>query len=172
MFRISKTVSKDALSSMKLAFRVLLFASVFSLSSCKYNAAKILANPEADYLIKVKSEACLGTCPVYSIQLNAKRELSFQGANYCAFQGDTTLSISEEDYQNLKNQLLSKGFFALDSVYDNPDLMDGINYTIELSDPQFKFETHRVRTRADSPRNFNEIKKHIGMLLRSYGLLK
>jgi hypothetical protein len=172
MCKNNKIVSKDARNKMRLAIQLLLFSGVFILTSCNYKAVKILAKPGADFLMKVKSEACLGTCPVYNMQLNAERELSFRGGINCAFQGDTALYIKEEDYQNLKSNLLANGFFAMDSVYDDPDFMDGINYSIEVSDPESKYASHRVRTRTGAPEGFKVIKRQIGIILRSYGLLK
>lgn len=147
---------------------------IFSLgiSSCKYNAASLLENSEVDYILRAESEACYGTCPVYTLDINAKRNLSFQGARYCAFQGDTVLKLKEEDYLMLKNTLLESGFFAMDTVYDNPDMMDAPSYSISVSDPLDKFEPHSVRGRVDTPEAFDRLKKSINKLLVDYGLLK
>jgi len=156
---------------MKLKLKlIILLALCLSLTACKYNAAKVLVKPEANFILEAKSDACFGTCPVYSLRINEKRELSFKGGNFCAFQGDTVVKIGNDDYLKLKNDLVTKGFFALDSVY--LDMMDAPNYSILVSDPQDKFTTQKVRGRVDSPEGFRDLKREIGELLVKYRLLK
>jgi hypothetical protein len=133
--------------------------------------AEILAKQDSNYILEVNSDVCLGTCAVYSLRLNEKRELKFKGEQFCAFEGDTLLTISEKDYLRFKGLLVTQGFFAMDSVYDNPDMMDAPNYIIKVSDPENNFETHRVRARFDVPENFRSLKKEIVELLVKHDLL-
>ncbi len=145
---------------------------IFSLQACKYNAAKVLAKPEVNYILEAESGACLGTCPIYSLRINENLEMQFTGDRFCAFQGDTVLKISGSDYVALKQELLAQGFFDMDTVYDNPDLMDAPNYSIKVLDPQEKFDTHKVRARVGAPESFRSLKSHLTSLLVKYGLLR
>jgi len=155
---------------LKYSLQIVIALSL-SLGACKYNAAETLAKVETNYILEAESDACLGTCAVYSLKINEKRNLLFKGERFCAFQGDTVLNISNADYLKLKGQIVMQGFFAMDSVYDNPDMMDAPNYIIKVSDPQNRFETHQVRARVGAPESFRDLKREIGELLVKYGLL-
>ena len=156
-----------------MQYRIIIaIALSLSLHACKYNAAKTLTKLEANYILEVQSDPCLGTCAVYSLRINEKREMQFKGERFCAFQGDTVLTISNSDYLKLKGELVRQGLFSMDSVYDDPDMMDAPNYMIAVSDPLNKFETHQVRARVGAPESFRNLKKEIGVLLVKYGLLR
>lgn len=157
---------------MKFRFELFLLILSLNFTACKYNAAEILTEPEATYILEVESGACFGQCATYTFKLGEDRNLFFSGGRNCAFLGDTTVEISREDYFNLKEALISKGFFKMDSVYDYEEMMDIPNYIISVSDPRGKFKTHRVRGRVEYPDEFGEIKREIGSLLQAYGLLK
>tara|TARA_R110002050_G_scaffold268513_1_gene410614 strand:+ start:1179 stop:1658 length:480 start_codon:yes stop_codon:yes gene_type:complete len=157
---------------MKLKFNLLVLAALsLSFTACKYNAAKILARPNANYILEVESGACYGTCPIYTFKLNENRKLDFKGGRHCAFEGDTSIAISAEDYQKLKETLINKGFFGMDSVYDYEEMMDVPNYIISVSDPKDKFKTQRVRGRVEYPDEFGDLKTDITDLLVKYGML-
>ena len=157
---------------MKLKFNLLVLAALsFSFTACKYNAVQVLTKADANYILEVESGACYGTCPIYTFKLDENRNLDFKGGRHCAFEGDTTLAISAEDYQKLKESLIKKGFFGMDSVYDYEDMMDVPNYIISVSDPKGKFKTQRVRGRVEYPDEFGDLKTEIGELLVKYGML-
>jgi hypothetical protein len=157
---------------MKLKFKLLvLVAFSLSFTACKYNTVQLLAKADANYILEVESGACYGTCPTYTFRLDENRNLEFKAGRHCAIEGDTTLAISEEDYQKLKESLINKGFFGMDSVYDYEEMMDVPNYIISVIDPKDKFKTQRVRGRVEYPDEYGDLKTEIGELLVKYGML-
>jgi hypothetical protein len=81
--------------------------------------AQVEAIP-ADLVIKLERTACFGRCPVYSVTLDAKGNVVFEGTQFVAAHGRHTDSIPASSIAALLATARRIGFFDLSDSYRAP----------------------------------------------------
>jgi hypothetical protein len=68
-----------------------------------------------DFLLTLERTPCLGTCPVYTVTVNAKGEVFFSG--WYPNKGCAAATIAAADVASLASRVSAMGFFNLKSQY-------------------------------------------------------
>lgn len=67
--------------------------------------------------IKLERGGCLGTCPVYSVELRGSGEIRFEGQKFVTVPGSHRDTLRREDLEDLVEQFQDAEFFSLKSSY-------------------------------------------------------
>tara|TARA_S200000501_G_scaffold356551_1_gene379373 strand:+ start:61 stop:513 length:453 start_codon:yes stop_codon:yes gene_type:complete len=87
---------------MKKLIQTLLLLLIIFTNSCGnriYNSP-MKANK---FLIKIEKSGCYGTCPVYKINLNKKRTVTYQGIRFTKHEGEYKWKLNRKDYKLIKS---------------------------------------------------------------------
>lgn len=97
-----------------MKYYFLLFLFFFS-GSCK-SSQNI---PTEDWLV-MKRTACLGTCPVYEVKIDAAGNVVYKGVEYVPYIGEKKFKLTQEDLQQLQQMVRKADLFKYkDKYYDN-----------------------------------------------------
>src|SRR5688572_19820074 len=117
----------------------------------------------ADLVIKLERTACFGTCPVYSVTIDAKGHVVFEGTQFVAAQGQHTDSIPASSVAALLATARRIGFFELQD-----------SYRAAISDLPTTFvtitadgRTKRVENYFGGPQGLRELEKQIDATART-----
>jgi len=67
---------------------------------------------------------CFGMCPVFNSKIFIDGTVEYEGINFVDNMGKFTGKLSQINLDSLKSKLLEISYFQLDSIYDNPNVMD------------------------------------------------
>jgi hypothetical protein len=80
-------------------------------------------NPPHDYanaLITLQRTACFGRCPDYSLQIDGKGKVMYQGNQFVAVKGAQTSQIEAQTVQALVDEFFKIDYFALQDTFTEP----------------------------------------------------
>lgn len=154
--------------------KVLAGVGVFLLfSACAGSKSERYIQSEgANFNVRLERGACYGECPVYNMDITTVKEgngagravLIFEGIRFVAHEGSMVVAdLLPVEIDSLKMLLTDGGFFALDSVYDNPGITDLPTTRVEVSWGEDLTQKKAVVGRYDTPREFNQL---VGFLER------
>jgi hypothetical protein len=97
----------------------------------------LFATPTSDITIRHIANGCFGTCPVFTLILEADNgsgdgKVSFDGLYYTCILGPATGTISRKKVDALVGEVREIGFFEMDGRYE-PDVTDGPEYVTVIS---------------------------------------
>src|SRR5579862_7330636 len=82
--------------------------------------------------IRLKREACLGSCPVYDLEIRGDGKVEYNGKSDVAVLGTHEGAISHKDLEILVDSFRKADFFSLDPKYSRNDISDGSSITMSL----------------------------------------
>jgi hypothetical protein len=95
-----------------------------------------------DTEITLKRTACFGTCPIYSLHVDADGHVQFDGENYVSHKGKNTGQTTVAHVRQLLQQFAALNFFALRDQYgrmgdcsvyatDNPSVIITLQFAVK-----------------------------------------
>lgn len=116
---------------------------------------------QESFLVKQKATPCFGECPVYELTIYEDGRLSYHGKNFVEFKGHYTAQLSDDKIREIKRRIEKSGFFNFEEEYDNPNITDlpSIITTVQLNG-----ETHRVKSRYETPDEVRRFHKFIQLI--------
>ena len=146
---------------MRTIFRLAAFVAFVAVS-----ALGAVAQQEpipADLLIKMERTQCFGSCPVYTVTIDAKGQVVFEGTQFVATQGQQTDTVPTSSVAALLATARRIGFFELQDAYRAP-----------ISDLPTTFvtvtangRTKRVEDYFGAPPGLKELEKQIDATART-----
>lgn len=99
--------------------------------------AKELIEKETNTLLTLNKTNCLGDCPVYSMSIDKKGNVTFNGKQYVVEKGVKEFTLTDKELTTL-NEYLAKDFSSFKEMYDNPKVMDLPSTFITCNDKQIQ----------------------------------
>ena len=104
--------------------------------------------PKKESIIFLKKNPCLGTCPVYSIEIFSSGESIYQGIKFVENIGKSEFKVSESDIRKILDFAKEINFENIDTTYNrmiqdipsviirikNKKIQNNINSTIHLKE--------------------------------------
>ncbi|AUC14303.1 hypothetical protein BTO06_03720 [Tenacibaculum sp. SZ-18] len=87
------------------------------------NAEKFIAR-EKNTLLSIIKTPCMGDCPTYSVFIDKKGNVSYEGKEFVLEKGTKAFKLSEKELTTITSLLNKKNFSSYKDVYDNPQIMD------------------------------------------------
>jgi hypothetical protein len=75
--------------------------------------------------LDLRRTACFGSCPIYSIKINGRGFVTYEGRGWVKETGVHTSRISTVEVRRLVEQFISKGYFAFCGTYGAPSDLPG-----------------------------------------------
>lgn len=124
------------------------------LSSCISNEA-YLKNKGNAFTLEVHTTPCFGTCPVYDLTVKESGLAVYNGRHFPDTGGEIFKKLPMSEVDSIRYVLSRNNFFELDSLYDDPMVMDLPSRAISLT---LGNGTQKVVTgRYDQPQEFKNI---------------
>ena len=76
------------------------------------------ASSNKDFSLRLERTACLGNCPVYSVEVDSKGRVVFVGAQDTKIHGKAEANLSAEETSALMTEIKNARFFELKDSYD------------------------------------------------------
>ncbi|WP_428742229.1 DUF6438 domain-containing protein [Tenacibaculum sp.] len=83
-----------------------------------------IINKEKNTLLSIRKTQCFGDCPRYSVSIDKKGNVIYNGIEYVLEKGIHEFTLSEEQLKELNNKLSKKDFSSFKDVYNNPKVQD------------------------------------------------
>lgn len=96
-----------------MTYRLLLFTLALLTPSLVLRGQSV----PADFAVSLERMSCFGTCPVYSVRVDATGRVTYVGRNHVRVSGQQTKQISSSDVAALAATVERIGFFELDDRY-------------------------------------------------------
>jgi hypothetical protein len=74
--------------------------------------------------VKLERSACLGTCPVYSVEISGDGTIHYEGSEYVTVMGRHQDTLSRDDLEMLLAEFRDAEFFQLESRYGPESVSD------------------------------------------------
>ncbi len=98
-----------------MTWRTAVLTVAMALGVCTQSAAQAIP---ADFSVTLSRTRCFGTCPVYSVTIDARGKVSYEGSLFVRVEGKQTATIPISRVAELANAVDRIGFFKLDSKYE------------------------------------------------------
>ncbi len=123
----------------------------------------LLKGLEDSLFIRLQKTPCFGRCPVYTAKIYNSGYVQFMARKWTKLDGNFTGRISQEQLQELRNQIESVEFFKFNPVYDNTGVTDlpSSILTIQRDD-----EKHAVVSRYQAPEALNKLISSLDQLIQ------
>lgn len=122
-----------------------------------------------DFELTFSRTGCKGTCPVFTMYVDAKGEVYYQGEAFVEMEGKYRKSISQDDMRKLVEAVKEAGFFDMNNRYDDPNLMDVPSATIEC---KMNGNKHKVVDRVEGPEKLKRLEEQIEQIIGKEGFNK
>lgn len=86
--------------------------------------------PAGDTMVTLERTACLGTCPVYTVSIDALGNVVYEGKRYVRVTGKQTARISASRIAEILERAERLRFFDLENQYLEADYPDGSKGTV------------------------------------------
>ena len=87
-------------------------------------ALTTLINKEKNILLRIQKTPCFGDCPVYTLSIDKKGNVIYNGSDYVLEKGIREFTLTETQLENITKTLVKKDFSEFKKVYDNPEISD------------------------------------------------
>ena len=115
-------------------------------------AAGRTARAQDQPVITLRRTACLGRCPVYSLEIFEDGFIRYVGIEYVQAKGERRAVVPRDAVENLVASFLRADYFALQDSYETCIAPDGS--VSMVSDLPSQYTSLRVATRKKSVRNY------------------
>lgn len=88
------------------------------------NTLKNLIEKEENTLISVRKTPCFGDCAVYTLTIDKKGDVIYNGIDYVLEKGIREFTLPETAFKKLTKMLAEKDFNEFKDVYDDPKITD------------------------------------------------
>ena len=95
-----------------MPFRLALSLSILTILACPALAQ------EREPVVTLRRTACLGTCPVYSLEIFADGFIRFVGTDFVQYTGERRAVVPREVVENLVAYLLKTDYLTLQDNYE------------------------------------------------------
>ncbi|MFL5733935.1 MAG: DUF6438 domain-containing protein [Chloroflexia bacterium] len=116
-----------------------------------------------DLRIILDRTMCYGTCPDYTLTVEADGRVTFEGRHYTKEKGTVTGTIDSAKLAELATEIKKADFFSLDSSYSS-GVTDNPTYTLEV---HMDGKSKRVESYATRPRRLELLMDRIDQILNS-----
>jgi hypothetical protein len=137
-----------------VSLRVALLIAVLTILACPTLAQK------REPVITLQRTACLGTCPVYSLEIFADGLIRFVGTDFVQYTGERRAVVSQQVVENLIAYLLKADYFTFQDSYETCKDAKGTTWTI--TDLPTAITSLRVGTARKTVRNYACAPKRLG----------
>jgi hypothetical protein len=107
---------------------------------------------EREPVITLRRTACLGSCPVYSLEIYEDGFIRYVGTEFVQYTGERRAAIPRQAVENLIASFLRANYFALRNNYETYRARDG--RLSDISDGSTRYTSLRVGTRRKSIRDY------------------
>ncbi len=126
---------------------------LFSIFSCK--SSEQLGRDQVkvanDFALSIATTGCMGTCEVYTLDINAEGKVRFEGKAYTKMEGLYTNKVEEQQLEDILYQADSLGFRTWEESYDMEEMMDLPSVKLSIRNGK---ESHQVYARIGAPDDF------------------
>jgi hypothetical protein len=122
----------------------------------------MLLDDHKSLFFSLKRTPCLGTCPVYSLEVFTDGFVKYYGKNYVELIGDYSGSLSQEQLADVEVLFNNADFYAFDAEY-NDGRLDIPATIIEYHGPD---GDKKVEARTEIPKNFRLLASELEKLIK------
>ncbi len=128
------------------------------ISACAGNKAqRQLKKDDAVFHLRMEKGPCFGSCPVYNLDVKSDGTAVLEAIRFMPKEGMLLAQLPPVEIDSLKELLVTREFFALDSIYDNPSLSDLPATKVSLEVGREKELNKTVIGRYDTPEDFDAV---------------
>ena len=117
-----------------------------------FSASVLTIAQQQEPVITLRRTACLGTCPVYSVEIFEDGFVRYIGTDFVQYKGEQRAVIPREAVENLVASFVRANYFALQDSYDACRNSDGTFSTV--SDLPTAYTSLRFGGRKKAVRNY------------------
>ncbi|MCZ2355901.1 MAG: DUF6438 domain-containing protein [Bacteroidia bacterium] len=108
----------------KYLYIVILVGILSFLFACQSNRLSKKTRVPADFIFQVEHSGCYGTCPIYQMRLNAKREVRWVGKRFTENIGTWQKIMPEDQFAVLLKYIKEATLESYKDSYDDPNISD------------------------------------------------
>jgi len=128
----------------------LIICSIFSCKSSK-KLGRDQVKVANDFALSIATTGCMGTCEVYTLDINAEGKVRFEGKAYTKMEGLYTNEVEEQQLEDILYQADSLGFWTWEESYDMKEMMDLPSVDLSIRNDK---KRHQVYARIGAPDDF------------------
>lgn len=106
------------------------------------NINSIIKKENATFL-KLSKTPCFGDCPVYTVTIDKKGNVTYNGIEFVLEKGVRKFQLTPNQFNSLKEKLNKKDFSSFNAKYDNPKLTDLPSTHIDYNGKQIEIRIWR-----------------------------
>lgn len=119
-----------------------------------------------DFKLELVRGECAGSCPVYTLTIDANGRVHYTGEAYTDKPGMWTKTLDAQTMGQLTRTLRKEAFFSYDSLYNDPRLPALPWLYLQVTE---EGRTHRVRFRANGPETFRLLVRKLEAIIGEDG---
>lgn len=158
----NKEVNQDQIEKLN-QYIMTLSAKVDSLEGVIEDQQKsMLLEDHKSLFFSLKRTPCLGTCPVFTLEVYSDGFVKYTGKNYVELIGDYSGMLSQEQLADVEVLFNNADFYAFNAEY-NDGRLDIPATIIEYSSPE---GDKKVEARTEIPKNFRLLASELEKLIK------
>jgi hypothetical protein len=149
----------------------LLLTLLITLAACQTNrmAQRTATEVPADFSLSIQRTGCRGRCPIYQLSIDHTGKVVYTGERFTDLTGTYEKTLEPAQLLGVVKYLDEKQFWAMDSVYDQPGVMDVPAVTVASTSGG---RTHQVRARFNVPEEVVTFYEQLEVLIGPAGYTK
>ncbi|MDQ5824794.1 MAG: DUF6438 domain-containing protein [Chloroflexota bacterium] len=121
-----------------------------------------------NFEVSLSRSMCLGACPDYTVFVNGRGEVTFQGRYYTRVTGTATTTIDQDKVAEIVREIHRADFFSLDNDY-SAEVTDLPTYTLSV---QFGRRSKTVSAYGAGPLKLHILESRIDQILNTQQWIK
>lgn len=147
--------------------RFLLLVSVLlMMAACKTDQAAQEVSVAEDFSLRITRTPCYGTCPAFTLTVDAKGNVAYTGRNFVDNVGEFQKKLKPKDLRALVHSLESGGFWEYKEEYDDAGVTD---LPAVITAYTHRGQSRQVVNRVGAPESLGELQAKLEEIIGDGG---
>ena len=139
---------------------------LLSLAACKTDQAAQEASVAEDFFLRITRTPCYGTCPDFTLTVDAKGNVAYTGRNFVEHTGMYRKKLKRTELRALVQALEAGNFWQYKEVYDDSGITDLPSVITQYT---HRGQSRQVLNRVGAPRELGELQAKLETIIGADG---
>lgn len=145
---------------------VVMIALLLALAACKTDQAAQEVAVAEDFFLRITRTPCYGTCPSFTLTVDAKGNVAYTGRNFVDNIGEFQKKMKRKELRALVHAIESGDFWQYKPSYDDPGVTDLPSVITECT---HRGRSAQVLNRMGAPKDLGEFQAKLEEIIGKDG---